>query len=441
MFRRSATTVATIAVYTAFAAGQVNLATPNASPDEQSPLYRVTVVARGINAVTYQYRSDPTKIDFRGTVLLSDAKGEATVQSRQGRAEIDAKFEHLTPPLRFGPMYLTYVLWAISPEGSAQNLGEIIPNNSNRAKLRVTTDLSTFAMIVTAEPYAAVRQPSDLVTLENRIRPDTIGNVVPVRLKPEWMARRNYTWQVQQQAETSATPRKKVSMNQYEALLELYQAQNAMAIARAANAQRYAAESFAAAQQALNEAQRLESNKADNNLVIQNARQAVQAAEDARSIAEQRQQETGITTSRAAVSREPEAQGGVNEANREMPEPPIRALVHSRIDGSLLSQDTPNGLVIILPDTAFDGNSLLASISEKLGPLASTLLSQPGVHVQVDGYVDSAELESWDRAQAVRNKLVASGLSPFQISVRGGATAPPNSTPDRRVQIVIQGAK
>jgi outer membrane protein OmpA-like peptidoglycan-associated protein len=433
MFRRSATMIAACAVSAALAVGQ---ASRISSPDAQAPLYQVTVIGRGTDAVTYQYRSGPTKIDFRGTVLLPEAKGEATVESRRGGTEINAKFDRLTPPSRYGRMYLTYVLWAISPEGTPQNLGEIIPNSSNHGKIRVTTDLSTFAMIVTAEPYAAIRQPSDLVTLENRLRPDTMGKVVPVQIKAELMPRGDYTWQVHPQPAPSTTARK-VSMSQYEALLELYQAQNAVAIAKAANADHYAADSFAAAQQALDEAQRLESNKVDATMVIDHARRAVQAAEDARTIAERRQLEAGISSGRAAAS--PKRQGGVNEANREVSEQPLRALLHRRIDGSLLSQDTPNGLVIILPDTAFDGNNLLASISEKLGPLASTLLSQPGVHVQVDGYADSAELQSWDRAQAVRNKLVASGLSPFQISVRGGASAP-NRAPDRRVQIVIQGA-
>ena len=73
------------------------------------PIYRVTVVERNVDAVNYQYRAGPTKIDFRGTVLLAEGKGDATVESQRGRTEIDAKFEKLVPPTRFGREYLTYV--------------------------------------------------------------------------------------------------------------------------------------------------------------------------------------------------------------------------------------------------------------------------------------------------------------------------------------------
>src|SRR5438132_14340436 len=138
------------------------------------PIYRVTVVERTVRAVNFQYRTGPTKVDFRGTVLLPDAKGEATVEAKRGRTELEAKLERMAPPARFGPEYLTYVLWAITPEGHAKNLGEVIADGSNKAKLRVTTDLQAFGLIVTAEPYSAVRLPSDVVVVENEIRPDTM---------------------------------------------------------------------------------------------------------------------------------------------------------------------------------------------------------------------------------------------------------------------------
>lgn len=252
------------------------------------PIYSVTVVERGVDAVNYQYRSAPTKIDFRGTVLLSTAKGQAVVESRQGRTEIDAKFENLTAPSRFGPGYLTYVLWAISPEGAAHNLGEIITDASDRAKLRATTDLQAFGLIVTAEPYASVRQPSSVVTLENKIRPDTAGKIEPVRAKEGLLTRPPYTLQLGENPQPATTSAPKISMSQYEALLELYQAQNAVGIARTAEADRLAPEAFANAVKALNEAQRLQQTKANARLVVQAAREATQTAEDARSLAESR---------------------------------------------------------------------------------------------------------------------------------------------------------
>ena len=140
---------------------------------ENVPIYQVTVTERTVKAVDYQYRSGPTPVDFRGTVLLPKAKGDAMVESKAGRTEIDAHFQRLEAPTRYGAEYLTYVLWAITPEGHARNLGEVLPGSSDHAHLHVTTDLQAFGMIVTAEPYSAVRQPSDVVVMENEVRPDT----------------------------------------------------------------------------------------------------------------------------------------------------------------------------------------------------------------------------------------------------------------------------
>src|SRR5713226_5335856 len=148
---------------------------PSPPNPESAPIYRVTVVSRTLSAINYQHRSGPTKIDFKGTVLLPTAHGEATIESKKGRIEIDSQFEHLVAPQRFGREYLTYVLWAISPEGRAVNLGELVPGRSDKGDLHVTTDMQAFGLIVTAEPYFSVSQPSDVVTLENTVRPDTVG--------------------------------------------------------------------------------------------------------------------------------------------------------------------------------------------------------------------------------------------------------------------------
>src|SRR5579863_3277501 len=125
------------------------------------PIYRVTVVARTIKAINYRHRSEQTKVDFRGTALLPEATGNADVQSKQGTIKVDANFRHMAPASRFGPEYMTYVLWAISPEGRAVNLGEVLPDNNGNSKLQVTSDLQSFGMIVTAEPHFAVTRPSD----------------------------------------------------------------------------------------------------------------------------------------------------------------------------------------------------------------------------------------------------------------------------------------
>ncbi len=267
--------------------GLIFIAAPALS-QQTVPLYRVTVVERDVKAVNYQYRSGPTKVDFRGTVLMPYAGGEATVESKRGRTEISAKLNHVLAPGRFGREYLTYVLWAISPEGSPHNLGEIVPGSSDHASITVTTDLQAFGLIVTAEPYSAVRQPGDIVVLENEIRPDTVGKIQPIIAKYDLMPRGHYTWNVQGEPEPN-TP--KVSMREYEAITQIYQAQNAIGIARSANAEKFAPNTLSEAESMLAEARRLQSGKSDTSLISQTARAAIQTAEDARLIAERRAKE------------------------------------------------------------------------------------------------------------------------------------------------------
>ena len=129
--------------------------------------YQIVLVDRTVKAVKYAHRSGSTKIDFEGTDLMAGAKGEAKVDSHRGSMEVKVEFWNVQKPTTFGGEYLTYVLWAISPEGRAVNLGEVLIGNNNRSKLDVTTDLQAFAMIVTAEPYYAVRRPSNVVVMEN----------------------------------------------------------------------------------------------------------------------------------------------------------------------------------------------------------------------------------------------------------------------------------
>jgi outer membrane protein OmpA-like peptidoglycan-associated protein len=279
------------------------ISTALAFGQQTAPIYNVTVIERTIKAVNYQYRSGPTPIDFRGTVLLPEAKGDAMVESRQGRTEIETHLNHLTSPQRFGREYLTYVLWAISPEGRPHNLGELVPGGSDKASLRVTTDLQAFAMIVTAEPYSAVRQPSDVVVLENQVREDTAGSTESVNAKYELLPRGQYTWRVSDSLASELANAPKISSKEADALLELYQAENAVGIAAAANAQTYAPSTFARAQQLLTEAQQYQARKAETRLVVQDAREAAQTAEDARLIARQRQQEEDLRAARTDLSR------------------------------------------------------------------------------------------------------------------------------------------
>src|SRR5262249_55212466 len=158
-----------------------------------------------------------------------------------------------------------------------------------KSHLRVTTDFQAFAMIVTAEPYSAVRTPSDVVVMENEVRSDTVGKIVQVEARYELMPRGHYAYQVPASVEPNNGP--KVSMRKYEELLELYQAQNAVGVAQSANAAQLAPNTFEKAQRLLAEAQQLEQSKGDSSRIVQTAREAAQTAEDARIIAERRAQE------------------------------------------------------------------------------------------------------------------------------------------------------
>ncbi|HEV1284243.1 MAG TPA: OmpA family protein [Bryobacteraceae bacterium] len=283
---------------------------------QQVPIYQITVVERTVKAINYKYRSEPTMIDFRGTVLLPKAKGEALVQSKQGRTEIDASLENLGTPQKFGLEYMTYVMWALTPDGRPHNIGEVVPGTRDKAKLKVTTELQAFALIVTAEPYSAVRQPSDVVVAENVVRPDTVGKIEEVEARYELLPRGLYSYHVPNQLETAVSSAPKVSMREYEALSELYQAENAIGIARNAGAERYAPNTFAKAQQLLNQAQQLEAGKKDPGRVVEDAREAAEAAEDARVIAVKHQQDEKIARAQADAEKAQQAIAQAESAAR-----------------------------------------------------------------------------------------------------------------------------
>jgi len=276
-------------------------------PDDRIPIYHFTVnvVERTTKAINYQHRSGATKIDFRGTALLPDATGEAKVESKQGYIEIEVEFDELRSASRFGHEYLTYVMWAITPEGRATNLGEVILNGS-RSKLNVTTELQAFGLIVTAEPYFAVTQPSDVVVMENVLRRDTAGKVVEIEAKYELLQRGQYTINV---LPSDLTPMKMDKKTP----LDLYEARNAVRIAQWAGASVYAVESFQKAGALLDRAEDYKNRKSGSKQISMTAREAVQTAEDARLIALQRQEEERLANERAA-SAERESQANATAA-------------------------------------------------------------------------------------------------------------------------------
>jgi outer membrane protein OmpA-like peptidoglycan-associated protein len=267
------------------------------------PIYRVTVIARTTKAINYNHRSGPTRIDFRGTPLLPEARGEARVESKQGVIKIDARMERLQPATKFGPEYLTYVMWAITPEGRATNVGEVLLDG-DKTKLDATTELQSFGLIVTAEPYFAVTQPSDVVVMENFVRPDTIGTIEQVDAKYELLQRGQYTLNVNPADIKPLRLNKKVP-------LELYEARNAVQIARWTGAERYAADTFLKAVQGLENAEGYLTGKAGKKPIGTVAREAIQMSEDARIITIKKIDEEQLANERqAGVEREARAESG-----------------------------------------------------------------------------------------------------------------------------------
>src|SRR5687767_7337328 len=272
-----------------------------------TPIYRITVTARTAKAINYQNRSGATKIDFRGTELLSKARGEAKVESKQGYIEIEVEFDDLQPANKQGAEYLTYVLWAITPEGRTANLGEILLNGT-KSKLNVTTELQVFGLIVTAEPYYSVTRPSDLIVMENVVRADTVGKIEQIDAKYELLKRGEY--------KRLANP---LALELDDKLpLEIYAARNAVQIARAVGADRFATDTFKKAEKSLADAEAYQARNAGRKPVTMTARQAVQTAEDARAIAVKRQEEEALMAERQqSVDREARAESGRAAAQTE----------------------------------------------------------------------------------------------------------------------------
>jgi outer membrane protein OmpA-like peptidoglycan-associated protein len=470
-------------------------------PEEPQPIYRVTVVSRSLEAVNYEHRGGPTPIDFQGTVLMPKAKGTAIVESHRGSVAIDAKFEHLEAPTRFGREYLTYVLWAISPEGRPKNLGEVLVDSSDHAHLKVTTDLQAFGMIVTAEPYYSVTIPSDVVVAENLVRPDTIGAREEVTAKYELMPRGQYTLNVQPaQLHYFSGEGPKLSYDRYEAVLELYQAENAVQIARSLGADQYAADSMSKAVALLSQAQDMDARRMDTHAIVSAAREAAQMAEDARTIAvkrreaehhaeqiqqsqqqgelqrEAQQQAVAQAEADAAQARADEqaeraranaaaAQAqAIQQAALAPPPPPqtvvvvpagapsaaqrqLRAQLIAQLNGSFTTRDTPRGLVITMNDSMWGSHDgLRPDAGQRLANVAALLASHPELAVRVEGYDDRESL-SQEHAQDVRAALIAQGARPDAVAAIGYGDSRPiasNATAagreqNRRVEVVIYG--
>src|SRR5580692_10675509 len=474
-------------------------ATLKVEPMSSTPTFRVTVVSRSVQAVNYQHRSGSSKLDFAGTDLMPSANGVAEVNSKRGSIAIEAEFGDLQKPTTFGNEYLTYVLWAISPEGRAVNLGEVLIGGNHRSKLSVTTDLQAFALIVTAEPYYAVRQPSNVVILENVVRQETKGTTEAVNAKYELMERGGYI--------PTGYKFDPVIMNA-KLPLEFFEARNALRIAQSEGAERYARDSYQRAVKLMDHADGYATDKhIDKKPLISVSREAVQTAEDARAIAVKKMEDVRLANERQdsadaqaqsqqqaedARRQKEQAQAATAKAQSDMADSQaasanaisaaqadaersrlaaqqaqmgaqqaetdkaaMRAKLSEQLNSILQTRDSARGLIVSMSDVLFDTGkySLKPGAREKLAKVAGILLAYPGLNIEVGGYTDNVggdamnQTLSENRAGSVRDYLVQEGVATNSVSAKGfGNTLPVASNDNsagrqqnRRVELLVSG--
>jgi outer membrane protein OmpA-like peptidoglycan-associated protein len=485
MIRKTLVTLVTCTslIIPAYSQVQMQSTTPPSASDTV-PVYRVTVVGRSTKAINYRHRGGSTSIDFRGTPLLPEARGEAKVESKQGYIEIEVEFDDLEPATRFGPEYLTYVMWAITPEGRANNLGEVLLNG-DKSKLNVTTELQAFGLVVTAEPHFAVTQPSDVVILENAVRRGTEGKIQEIEARYELLKRGQYTVNVSPDELRPMEMDKKTP-------LELYEARNALRTARWAGAQQYGGDTYRKAEQLLSQAEGYHQQGAKKRSIIMAAREAAQTAEDARLVAVRKQQDlqqaalvdreaaakaqaeaeaerraqaqleadAAKRASEEAEREKREAEAAANLAQRERNEAEqekveLRAAIIDQLNRILDTRETVRGLVVNMPDLLFNSgqHTLKPQAREKLAKVAGIILAHPGLQLEVEGHADSVGGEEFNqrlserRAAAVRDFLVQQGVPSSAIGSLGFGESQPiasNETAtgrqlNRRVELVVSG--
>lgn len=502
--------------------------TGDVTPMDRTPVYRVNVVSRTVQAINYRHRNGSTKIDFRGTSLMQDGYGEAKVDSKAGRLEINAEFKSVRNANYYGPEYLTYVLWAVTPEGRPVNLGEVVPNDKHEVKIHVTANLQAFGMIVTAEPYFAVTRPSNMTVLENEIRKDTKGSEQPVSARYDATEKGEYTVDLasnQLPATNLSTEQKK------EIPLTLLEARNAVAIAKATGAQEYAPEALARAEQQLDQGDQYFHERKSSSAIGTVARGATGAAEDARILTIRRKADAQVAAEqqaaeertqqaqhqelkaqeRAQDAREQtlQAQQAAQEAQQErqaaeqakaeavqaqqqaeaarqaalaqqealaaqaqtaqaqaqsaeqraqaaeQEKEQMRQRLLAQLNQVLQTRDSARGLIVNMSDVLFDVNqsTLKPGAKMRLAKIAGIIQAYPDLRLQIEGFTDSTgsvehnqEL-SERRAAAVRDFLIAEGVTLNNVSAQGFGPSNPvasNDTPqgrqmNRRVDLVVNG--
>lgn len=448
----------------------------NASPPTSVPLYQVMVVQGSAKAINYRGLGSSTKVDLKGTVLLPKASGVANIKNKKDGIHIAARFKDMSPASSFGGEFLTYVMWGISTEGRAVNLGELVLKGG-KGKVEAIEQVQTFGLVVTAEPYFAVGQPSDVVVMENFPRKETMGRVEQIDAKYELLKRGQYTLNL-----ADTTP---IVMDA-ETPFAVYQARNAVRIAQAAGASAFAPDAYSKAENLL---QRSENDRIDEKDRILLARDATQMAEDARLISFRKQaveweavqarlaqdrvkaanaEAAAATLAQNAAIRQGQqiaaqntdletTNAGLISRNESLQTKNVdlRTELMAQLNGILQTRATSKGLIMSMSGVLFQNGkaTLLPSAREKLAKIAGILSTYKGLQIDAAGHTDSFGSEAFnqrlseERASNTRDFLVSQGVPSNAVTFEGfGESFPVTSNAtdagrqqNRRVELVVSG--
>lgn len=443
------------------------------------------VVRKSIKAVGYEVGGGSTKVIFVAAPAAPNASGEAKVDAKKGGTDIEVKVKGMPQPTTLGAEFLTYVLWIVTPDGSTTNLGEIPIDKNGEGKLNTSAQSQTFAMGVTAEPYYAVSLPSEIVVLVNDTTKNTKGKIYPDN---------SYKLMKRSQYAKLGNPLA-LTLDLKNVPLDMYEARNAVDIARSQGAEKYAPEIFSKASGSLQMAENTLASKSDKSKILTNARQTIQFAEDARALSAERQEAERIQQEKdaaaatakakaeeqaaaeaqrqaeltaakeAQMKAEAEAKQAAEKARTQAAEEEaeraraataaLRAQLLQQLNSVLQTTDSPRGLVVNMADVLFDFGkyNLKSDANIKLAKLAGIILAHPGLHLAIEGHTDNIGSDeanmklSQQRADTVRAYLVQQGLAADTVTAVGMGKADPvadNSTNEgrqknRRVEIIVSG--
>ena len=408
------------------------------APTSREPIASSSVLSQ---ISMYSYKEGPkSKLELRPTPLVKEGKGDAEVEYENGNARIDVKVEDLPPPPKLGP-YTTYVLWALTPDGRAQNQGVVGDIDGGKGKLETQYAAPQFALIVTAEPHFAVSAPSNMIVLYN-VADKLKGTETKVTTLNE---RADYS-RLTPIAVSKAHP------------ADLIAAEYSIAIAGAAGADKYASSLYSTAEQKLSAAEAATTGKgSDRRHAPALAREAVLAGEDARReamrgkmAADAQAQQAKAAAAAAAAAAQTAAQEEAARASAA-----ARHDLVTRLNQALPTEETDRGLVSQVGGVQFATGTanLTAAAREGLARFAGIVASYPGLKFKVEGHTDSTGSDqtnqelSTKRAIAVRDYLIGQHVPASSIDAEGLGSSHPiadNGTADgrarnRRVEIVITG--